>query len=99
MRKFLIVMTAALASACAYPKGVVSQGAADSGVYVVGAPADAELIIDGLVRGAAQDFDGKRQILKVTPGRHVVVLRQNGQTIFQKDIFVSPAAQVPIKVN
>ena len=98
MRTLISALALAWISACAYPSTLVSQGAGPSAIYFIGAPENAEVLVDGLSRGSVAHLDGHAGVLAVAPGRHHVELRANGSTVLQRDVFVGSAAQVKIEM-
>jgi hypothetical protein len=99
VRRIILFLAVAALSACAYPTGSVQQGEAPSAVYVVAAAEGTEIYIDGVRRGLASDYDGKKKVLRVTPGRHVVELRTGAEVLLKKTVFVAEGAQIAISAE
>jgi hypothetical protein len=56
-------------------------------------PADAELAVDGVVRGLASDFDGKERLLALPTGDHQVSFRHKGYEAVAVDVVVGEGRQ------
>ncbi len=56
-------------------------------------PADAELAVDGVVRGLASDFDGTERLLALPAGDHQVGFRHEGYQTVVVDVFVGAGRQ------
>lgn len=89
------------AAACApsYPASTVSQGAQDGRLWFSGAPAGARVLIDGVDAGEAALFDGRKAILEVAPGRHVVEVVAAGTPIHAETVMVGAGSRTQIKVR
>lgn len=77
----------ALCLACAYPESSTRGTVESPALVVVGAPAGAILLIDGIAAGPAADFSGKKS-LAVLPGRHLVELQLDGRSLVRREVFV-----------
>ncbi len=53
------------------------------------APPDAELDVDGVPRGFASDYDGRKRLLALAPGRHQITLAHAGFAPVAIDVTVS----------
>jgi hypothetical protein len=96
-----VIISAALAlalGACALPQTTVRTGAAQPGLIVEGAPADAILYVDGLSMGAAGQFDGKPRVLAVLEGVHTLEIQQGSAVIFHDKALFSSGETHPIKL-
>jgi hypothetical protein len=82
----LIVLT--LMSACSGPISAVRVPDNRPAIAIQGAPADAILYVDGLSMGAAQQFDGRTQVLVLEPGPHKVEVIRRGKRVLSEQIFL-----------
>ena len=82
-----------LAFGCSYPEPAkIQQEDTRPSLGVSGAPASAVLFLDGLKIGPASKFDGTEHVLKVESGTHRVEIKSaTGETLFSKEIFLSPS--------
>lgn len=94
-----ILLGTALLSACSYPTTTVNQGAVASSLYVPSAPADAVLWIDGVNKGLASTYNGKKKArYPISAGRHRVKIVGTSGTLVEKDIYVEAGASVAVEV-
>jgi hypothetical protein len=56
-------------------------------------PADAEVAVDGVVRGLASDFDGRERLLALPAGDHAVSFRRKGYEAVVVDVAVGEGRQ------
>ncbi len=70
----------------------VEQGLAAIDVNIQ--PKDAEISLDGVVVGTADQFDGFPRFLVVNPGRHKVLARKSGFHIYSVTVSLTPGQQV-----
>jgi hypothetical protein len=56
-------------------------------------PADAELAVDGVVRGLASDFDGRERLLAIPAGNHQLGFRRKGYEAVVVDVVVVDGRQ------
>jgi hypothetical protein len=82
----LIVLT--LMSACSGPISAVRVPDTRPAIAIQGAAADAILYVDGLSMGAAQQFDGRTQVLLLEPGPHKVEVISRGKRVLSEQIFL-----------
>jgi hypothetical protein len=73
--------------ACAYPESSTRGTVESPALVVVGAPAGAILLVDGIAAGPAAEFSGKRS-LAVLPGRHLVELQLDGRSLARREVFL-----------
>lgn len=88
MKRLFLSFAVMLLSACAYPLSSIEQGQDPSAIYFVGAPPGVQVYVDGVLRGDAEDFNGRGAVLQVTQGRHLIELRRGSETILRKEVFV-----------
>jgi len=91
-------LAALLLSGCVYPMSMVEQGTNGGSLYFPGAIAGARVFIDGTDMGDATAYDGRRAVLGVTAGPHRVALRQGGNTLYDRQVYVGADARVAIEV-
>lgn len=82
----LIILT--LVSACSGPISAVRVLDNRPAIAIQGAAADAILYVDGLSMGAAQQFDGRTQVLLLEPGPHKVEVISRGKRLLSEQIFL-----------
>jgi len=57
-------------------------------------PSSATVMVDGVVRGQARDFDGTPAILEVPAGVHEVVLQAPGYETYSTRVYLSDTMEV-----
>ncbi len=57
-------------------------------------PKDAEISLDGVVVGTADQFDGFPRFLVVNPGKHEITARKTGYHTYRVKVAVAPGQQV-----
>ncbi|NOZ12542.1 MAG: PEGA domain-containing protein [Acidobacteria bacterium] len=57
-------------------------------------PKDAEISLDGVVVGTADQFDGFPRFLVVNPGKHEITARKTGYRTYRVKVAVAPGQQV-----
>ena len=75
----------------------ISPGDTASSVKVEVVPKDAKVYVDGYFAGIVDDFDGTFQRLRVSPGKHDVVLFQEGYHLLKQTLYLSPNNTYKIK--
>lgn len=75
--------------ACTYPTGEVQRQEDRPGLAIVGAPATATLIVDGIDHGAASQFDGNPRVLLLEAGTHEVRIMSGGSALLSRDIVLA----------
>ena len=68
-----------------------------SSIKVEVTPKDAKVYVDGYFAGIVDDFDGTFQRLRVSPGKHDVVLFQEGYHLLKQMMYLSPGNTYKIK--
>ena len=74
-------------SALPLPEG--NAQAPRGNVRVQASPPDAELSVDGVLQGLAQDFDGTRGALSLSSGPHRIQLRKDGYRAAELTVFAT----------
>jgi hypothetical protein len=84
-----------------YGRETVLQGeVTSSALFFVHAPPGAEVWIDGVNRGVAEAFDGKKDHFAfVSPGRHTVAVTVSGQKIYDRPVYVESAGRMRIDLR
>jgi hypothetical protein len=85
---FLPLVVLILVSACSGPISAVRVPDNRPAIAIQGAAADAILYVDGLSMGAAQQFDGRTQVLVLEPGPHKVEVISRGKRLLSEQIFL-----------
>jgi hypothetical protein len=86
MKRVLFMMAA---MACAAPNTSVRTVDSRPALAFEGAPAGAQVFLDGVAAGAAGSYDGQPLVLRVEPGAHDVEIRDAaGRVIFRQRTFV-----------
>lgn len=99
MKRFLLTAAASLVlTACVYPNQQVLTVDDRPGLFVVGAPEDAILYVDGLEMGPSGRFDGQPNVLAVEPGTHRVEVRLGSRVLHSVDIFLGEGTRREIRV-
>jgi len=95
---FVVVVSILLATSCSYPKTGVRATEENSALVFKGAPPTAQVRIDGIDAGRADDFSGE-QSLGVIPGRHIVEVVDNGKVLLREDVFLSAGSTKTLTVS
>ncbi len=87
----LIVLFAAFLQGCHYPDAAkIEQKDSRPTLGVSGAPKGAVLYVDGLAMGSAGNYDGKKRVLRVETGTHLVEIKSaDGQVLHSETLFLS----------
>ncbi len=59
-------------------------------------PKDADIFLDGVYVGQADDFDGSPKFLVVKPGTHTIVAKKRGYKTYRVRVSVNPGEQINI---
>ena len=68
-----------------------------SSVRVEVTPREAKVYVDGYFAGVVDDFDGTFQRLRVSPGKHEVLLYLEGYHVLKQTLYLSPNSTYKIK--
>lgn len=88
-----------LVASCAYPITTVDQGAESASLYFTGAPPNARVLVDGADAGEAALFDGRRHVLVVSPGRHVVRVMLGDTELYANDIYAGAGVRQEVRLQ
>lgn len=88
-RVSIILLLTVLCACNSYPTDNVSLGEERPAIVVEGASKTAALYVDGLLMGNTSRFSGNKNKLLIEEGRHKVVVKDNGVTVYSENIFVS----------
>jgi hypothetical protein len=99
MKIYLLIATTLLLSACAVPDSTVKTGSVRPTLLIKGAPADATLLVDGLVMGPASQFNGEPNTLLIEEGVHQVQIKQGNTIIHSEKAAVSNGESRTITIN
>lgn len=89
-----VAVTLTLVGCASYPTSSVSQGAADAGIWISGAPAGAQIRVAGAVLGPANSFADSRHVAPLEPGRHEVEIVAVGGAVISRQVVVLSAGAV-----
>ncbi len=89
MKTLLALALAASLAGCALPVTQVQTGAVRPTLAVQGAPADADLYVDGLLVGNAAAYQGVAQKLFIEEGTHQVEIRRAGAVLMSQKVFAA----------
>lgn len=96
---FSILLLCFVFAACSYPQSSSTQGSDRPGIYVTGAPENAEIIVDGLNMGGAAQFDGKKKFLELEPGAHRVSVVLNGDVLYDQRVFLDRTGLTEVRIR
>lgn len=87
----LIILSAVLLQGCTYPDAAkIEQKDSRPAIGVSGAPEGATLYVDGLKMGMANQFDGKKNVLLLESGKHLVEVKSAaGKVLHSETVFLS----------
>ncbi len=87
----LIILSAALLQGCSYPDAAkIEQKDTRPAIGVRGAPEGAVLYVDGLEMGKASPFDGKKNVLLIESGKHLIEVKSaSGEVLLSETLFLS----------
>jgi hypothetical protein len=85
--KKLLLISLVLAAGCAMPATTVRSLDTRPSISISQATESAELFVDGVRMGMANEFQEPRQ-LNLEPGTHRVTVVDNGKVSFERTIFV-----------
>lgn len=89
MKKIYSLILVLFLAGCAMPIKQVSTMTSQASLAFPGAPQESVLIIDDLSVSSLHLYDGKKQVLRVEPGTHKVVVKDsNGAVLYSETIFV-----------
>ena len=74
---------------CTYPTSQVRVNDERPSLAIEGAGSHAMLVVDGMEMGPAARYNGRPGTLLLEPGRHVVTIVENGQTVFSQEVFLT----------
>lgn len=81
-----------------YPEPQVSAGIDAPQLAVLGAGPLAQLFVNGVLIGPADEYSGAPQTLGLPRGTNRVTIRSGGVVLFDQDVFVSPGAVKTITI-
>ncbi len=83
-----IMLILSLMLGCTMPNTTVRSVDSRPRIAIKGASTTAVLLIDGLKMGLAVTYNGDPQTLTIEPGTHRVSITENGQILYDQNIFV-----------
>jgi hypothetical protein len=95
-----VVVMMVLSGCASYPTSSVSQGAADAGIWISGAPAGAQIRVAGTVLGPVISFGDSRHVAPLEPGRHEVeIVSAGGEVVSRQVVVLSAGAKYEVRVR
>lgn len=95
-----VAVTLTLLGCASYPTSSVSQGAADAGIWISGAPAGAQIRVAGRVLGGADSFADNRHLAPLEPGRHEIeIVSAGGEVVSRQVVVLSAGAKYEVRVR
>lgn len=95
-----VAVTLTLIGCASYPTSSVSQGAADAGIWISGAPAGAVVRVAGTVLGPVNSFSDSRHLAPLEPGRHEVeIVSVGGEVVSRQVVILSAGAKYEVRVR
>ena len=98
MKALLLVSLVCLCACSWFGRHRSPQAAAPTQIIVTGAPAGAEIYVDGQPKGEAITHNDESQILDVAPGAHKVEIHRNGAVVYREDTYVGAGVHRVISV-
>ncbi|AVY93546.1 MULTISPECIES: hypothetical protein [Microvirgula] len=98
MKRLSLVALLAL-TACALPHTDVRTATLRPTLSVVGAPARAQLFVDGIAAGDASQYDGVRQTLTVEEGPHQLRVAADGQDLYRQQVLLTNGERHVIRLG
>ncbi len=99
MKNYFLMALALMLGACALPETTVKTGSPRPTLIIKGAPVGAILVVDGLVMGPAEQFNGAPNELIVEEGLHQVEIKQGNVTLHAEKAVVSNGESRTVTVN
>lgn len=99
MKTYFLMALALMLSACALPETSVKTGSPRPTLIIKGAPVGSILIVDGLVMGQAEQFNGAPNELIVEEGLHQVEIKQGSVTVHAEKAVISNGESRTVMVN
>ena len=76
-------------AACSYPETRVETVDARPTIAITNAASGMTLLVNGVVVGPAEDFDGNPNTLRLSKGTHLVEIRSDGAVVYQETVFLA----------
>ncbi|MNR90374.1 hypothetical protein D3C72_213580 [compost metagenome] len=99
MKNYFPLVLALMLSACALPETAVKTGSLRPTLIVKGAPVGSILVVDGLVMGQAEQFNGAPNELILEEGLHQVEIKQGSVTVHAEKTVISNGESRTVNVN
>ena len=88
MKQSIFAFTLFLLTACTMPSTTVRSVDSRPSIAIKGATATAELFIDNVNFGKAENYNGDPQVLVIEPGTHLVKIVEGNTVVYEQTIFV-----------
>lgn len=97
-KKFGLAICTATLVACASPVSSVHTIDDRPQISVAGAPIGARLLVNDVDVGAAADFDGSQQILRLESGMHNIAVMLDNRIVHQEEVFLGNDTRRVIRI-
>jgi PEGA domain len=87
MRYLALLIFVVMLAACSMPVTKVSTVDSRPTISFENAPSGAEVYLDGVKVGFADQFNANPDVLNIESGTHQLVIKKNGQVIFEQRFF------------
>ena len=96
--KLVLLCVMFVLMSCAGPRTSVNTDDQSGTILLKVKPSTAIIEVDGTDMGKVREFDGTSQVLKVTPGKHIIRIKKEGYQTYETRVYVSDTQEV-IQVN
>ncbi len=98
-RLIVVLVLLVFLGGCAYPTGTVTSPDDRARIAITNAPYGALLIVDGLEMGEAKLYDGKKSVLLIEPGSHVIQVIHLGEELVSESVFLEQGQTKTFKAS
>ena len=94
MKKLALLITILLLVACGGNRSAAQADDQAGTVVFKVSPSSAEILVDGQLVGKARDYDGKRAVLKLEAGTHIITLQKEGYEKEEYKVYLSDSQEL-----